>query len=535
MAFETRYANNNGLHIAYQVVGDGPIDLVFVMGWVSNVEYFWEEAHCARFLRRLASFSRLILFDKRGMGLSDRVVGVPALEERMDDLRAVMDAVGSRRAALLGVSEAGAMCALFAATYPERTSHLVLIGCIPRRLWAPDYPWGATAFDRQRRLEEVERLWGSTDAAALDLERRAPSVARDERIAHWWATYLRHSASPQAAATVLEMNSELDVRAILPSIRVPTLVIHRSGDRTVNVEAGRYMAARIPDARYREFPGDDHLPFFGDQDVILDEVERFLTGRAPTREPNRALLTLVVADVAGPRGALAPLSERAWQDLLDAYHVIEQKETARFQGNTVEAAGGRSLATFDGPARAIRYACAVADAARSLGLEVRAGVHTGECELRGSLVSGLAVHVAAQVMAHAAPGEILVSGTVRDLVAGSGLRFEDPDVQARLPFTAEPRLYRVAREPALPTPGTAGTTTRRRATRERARLTPREQEVAALVAQGCTNRQIAERLVIAEPTAERHVINILNKLGQRSRTQLAAWAVEHGLLGRGAT
>ena len=531
VSIETRYANSNGVNIAYQVVGDGPIDVVFVMGWVSNIDYFWEEVHFARFLRHLASFSRLIVFDKRGMGLSDRAVGVPGLEERMDDVRAIMDSVGSRRAALIGVSEAGAMCTLFAATYPDRTSNLVLIGCIPRRLWAPDYPWGATTYDRARRLEEIERLWGSADGAARDLERRAPSVAADKRVQQWWRTYLRQSASPRAAAAIVEMNSAIDVRQILPTIGVPTLVIHRSGDRTVSVEAGRYMAERIPGATYVELPGDDHLPFFGDQVAVLSTIEQFVTGAPPRPQPDRALLTLVVVEVVGPRASSTQLGDRDWRELVDAYRLIERAEIARFQGRAIETSAGRSVAGFDGPARAVRYACAVVDGAAGLALEVRAGVHAGECELVGDQVSGIAMQVAGQVMTHAAPAEILVSSTVRDLVAGSDLRFADSDLRAQLAISAEQRLYRVARGSASQA---ARVSSASRSEGGLARLTRREREVVALVAAGLTNRQIAERLVIAESTAERHVINVLNKLNQRSRTQLAAWATAQGLLERGA-
>ncbi|HWP62914.1 MAG TPA: alpha/beta fold hydrolase [Candidatus Binatia bacterium] len=529
---ETRYAQSSGVNIAYQVIGDGPLDLVFVPGWVSNIEYLWEESHVGRFLWRLASMARLILFDKRGTGLSDRAVGVPGLEERMDDLRAVMDAVGSRRAALVGLSEAGAMCALFAATYPERTSALVLIGCVPRRLWAPDYPWGETAAERARRLEEIERAWGTPEAAARDLERRAPSVAHDPWVRQWWATYLRQSASPKAAAAVLAMNDEIDVRPILPSIRVPTLVIHRSADRTVHVEAGRDMAARIPGARYVELPGDDHLPFFEDQDAVLGEIAQFLTGVRPAPAPERVLVTLLSVEVVGARPSTDALSDRRWEDLVGAYLIRARQELARFRGSEIETSLGRLLASFDGPARAVTCAGAIVAAARSLGLDVRAGLHTGECELTGAGVQGIAVHVAGQVMASAAPGEVLVSGTVRDLVAGSGLRFEDLAVRVQPGPSGGWRLHRVlGDQPSVP----AAAPIRRdvAATGQTARLTPREREVAALVTQGLTNRQIAETLTIAESTAERHVINILNKLGLQSRAQIAAWTAIHGPGGGG--
>jgi DNA-binding SARP family transcriptional activator/pimeloyl-ACP methyl ester carboxylesterase len=442
---EIRYARSGDVNIAYEVVGNGPIDVVFVMGWVSHLDYFWQEPSFARFLGRLASFSRLILFDKRGTGLSDRVAGVHTLEQRMDDVRAVMDAVGSQRAALVGCSEGGSMSILFAATYPERTSALVLLGCFPRRLWAQDYPWGPTSEERQKLLDSRQQAWGNAEWAARDAEWRVPSAASDEQFKRWWATYLRMSASPGAALAVSRMNNEIDVRHVLPAIRVPTLIIHQAGDRVVPVEASRYMAERIPGARYVELPGEDHLPFLAQQTATLDEVESFLTSLPRWPDLDQVLLTLLCLEVLDTAGRAIGPGERRQREVLDAFHAAARQEIARFRGREVEAADGRVLATFDGPARAIRCGCATAELAHSLGLEARVGLHTGECELIGDKVRGIAVGIAARVMAEAGTDEVLVSGTVKDLVAGSGVQFEDLGTRPLAGIPEEWRLFRVQR------------------------------------------------------------------------------------------
>jgi pimeloyl-ACP methyl ester carboxylesterase len=421
---ETRYAKSGDVHVAYQVVGGGALDLVYVMGWVSNVELAWAEPSYARFLRRLASFSRLILFDKRGTGLSDHVPEsqLPTLEQRMDDVRAVMDAVDSERAALIGVSEGAPMCLLFAATYPERTTGLVLIGGYARRRPdPPDYPWGRSADDLDRFLHYIEGDWGGP----VDLRNRAPSVADDERFQHWWAAYLRGSASPHAAATLTRMNAEVDVRYVLPTIRVPTLVIHRTGDRILNVEQGAYLAERIPGGRFVELPGDDHLPWVGDQDAILDEIEEFLTGARPAHETDRVLATVLFTDIVGSTERAAQLGDRRWRAVLDDFHGEVRRQLARFRGQEVDTAGDGFLATFDGPARAIGCALAIRAGVGSLGLEIRSGLHTGEVELAGEDVRGIGVHIGARVAAEAGAGEVLVTRTVKDLVAGSGIEFQD--------------------------------------------------------------------------------------------------------------
>ena len=419
---ETRYAQSDGVSIAYQVLGDGPHDLVVVPGWVSNLDTAWEQPALERFYRRLASFARLILFDKRGTGLSDRVADIASLEVRMDDVRAVLDAVGSERAALFGLSEGGAMCALFAATYPERTSAIVMSGAYPRMMEAQDYPYGRTPEQHDAFLAAIERDWGNP----VGLERLAPSHSKDEGFRTWWARYLRSSASPRAVAALGRMNAQIDVRHVLPSIRVPTLVLHRSGDAQIPVAAGRYIANAIPGAKLIELDGIDHLSFAGDADRIVDEVEEFLTGmRHADADAERVLATVLFTDIVGATEKAGALGDRRWRQLLEQHHEIVRRELARHRGREIDTAGDGFFAVFDGPARAVRCACAVSHAVMSLGINVRAGAHTGECEVMGDKYGGIAVHIGARVAAQAAPGEVLVSSTVKDLVAGSGLVFED--------------------------------------------------------------------------------------------------------------
>jgi pimeloyl-ACP methyl ester carboxylesterase len=420
---QTRYARSGDLNIAYQVVGDGPFDLVYVPGWVSNVDLMWEEPSYARFLDRLASFSRLILFDKRGTGLSDAVTvdGLPTLEQRMDDVRAVMDAVGSERAALLGHSEGGNMCALFSATYPERTTALALLGCYAKRIRSDDYPWAPAWEDRLREIEDTERTW--VDPALV--RAIAPSRAHDAAFVAWMTRYFRGSASPRGAAELLRMNTMIDVREVLPAIRVPTLLVYRSGDRDVDVEEGRYIAALIPGSRFVELPGADHLMWAADADAILDEVEEFLTGVRRGPDPDRVLATVLFTDVVGSTEMATRLGDRGWRELLDRHHTVIRRELERWRGREVDTAGDGFLAAFDGPARAIRCAFRAVEAVRELGLEIRAGVHTGEVELVGDDVRGIAVHIGARVSALAGANEVLVSRTVADLVAGSGIELVD--------------------------------------------------------------------------------------------------------------
>jgi pimeloyl-ACP methyl ester carboxylesterase len=433
---ETRYAKSGDVHIAYQVVGDGAIDLVLVPGFVSHVEGWWEEPACVRFFERLASFTRLILFDKRGTGLSDRVAVVPTLEQRMDDLRAVMKEAGSERAAVLGVSEGGAMSTLFAATYPERTSALVLYGT-----FAEFCSWVPSPEHLEQFLRAIDETWGTGSS----LPRFAPGAVQDERFKRWWARHERLGASPGAAIALMRMNSEIDVRHVLPTIRVPTLVLHRTGDVTVNVEAGRYQAAHIHGAKYVELPGVDHLPFVGDADSVLDEIEEFLTGVRSVPESDRVLATVLFTDIVGSTELAVRYGDRRWRDLLQAHHGLVRGELARFRGREVDTAGDGFLAIFDGPARAIRCAGSISDAVRPLGIEVRAGLHTGECEVMGEKVGGIAVHIGARVAAIAGPSEVWVSSTVKDLVAGSGLRFTDRGAHPLKGIPGEWHLFAVER------------------------------------------------------------------------------------------
>jgi DNA-binding winged helix-turn-helix (wHTH) protein/pimeloyl-ACP methyl ester carboxylesterase len=441
---ETKYAKSGDVNIAYQVLGNGPLDLVFVMGWISHLEYFWRDPSFARFLRRLASFSRLILFDKRGTGLSDRVPlhELPTLEQRMDDVRAVMEAVGSDRAALCGVSEGGPMSALFAATYPERTAALVMIGTYSKRIWAPDYPWAPTAEQRNHFFEEIQKHWGGP----VGIEERAPSMRDDPQFREWWATYLRMGASPGAAVALTKMNAEVDVRHVLPTIRVPTLVLHRTGDLCLKVEEGRYVAERIAGAKYVELPGEDHLPFVGDQDAVLDEIEEFLTGVRHTAEPERVLATVLFARIVDTPKQVAARGEREWRSLVERFRAHISKEITWFRGREIDMTGAGPLATFDGPARAIRCACAISEYASRLGIEIRAGLHTGECDLLDeSRVGGVAVEVGREIRDRALAGEVLVSHTVKDLVAGSGLDFNQRGAEVFDKIPGEWQLYKVER------------------------------------------------------------------------------------------
>ena len=416
---ETRYAKSGDTHVAYQVTGDGPFDLVMVPGFVSHLEYQWEDPHGARFLQRLSSFSRLIRFDKRGTGLSDRMSSIPTLEQRMDDVRAVMDAVGSRRAALLGISEGGPMSLLFAATYPERTSALVLYGTYARRAWAPDHPFGITREALERLIGRIEQDWGRPGTLT---DTYAPSG--DEAFRQFVATYSRLSASPGAAIAILRLNMEIDVRHILRAIRVPTLVMHRIDERVTSIEQGRYLAANVPGAELAEFPGIDHIPWIGDSDAVLEKVERFLTSVRESAEYDRVLATILFMDIVGSTERAAQLGDRRWHELLEQYYRMVRRELVRFRGRELDTAGDGMFAAFDGPARGIRCASAVREAVKPLTLDVRAGLHTGECEVVGQKLAGIAVHIGARVAASAKPGEVLVSNTVKDLVAGSGIGFE---------------------------------------------------------------------------------------------------------------
>jgi pimeloyl-ACP methyl ester carboxylesterase len=437
---ETKYAKSGDVHIAYQLFGTGTIPLVVGPGWASHMEYSWEDPTYAKFLQRLGSFARVVWFDKRGTGLSDRVQELPTLEQRIDDIRAVMDAVGFERAALFGVSEGGSMCALFAATYPQRTTALVLYGAFAKRLWSKDYPWAPTLEERENWIQSLEKGWGGP----IEVSTLAPSAVRDEQFAKWFATYTRLSVSPSAAVALAKMNTFIDIRNILPSIHVPTLVLHRANDLDVKVENGRYLAQNIPGAKYIELPGNDHLLWVGDTDLIADEVEEFLTGSKPPRPIDRVLATILFTDIVGSTEKVRDLGDNAWKNLLVRHNEIVRKELARFRGKEIKSTGDGFLSTFDGPARAVRCACAIRDDIRQLGISIRAGLHTGECELIGDNdIGGVNVHIAARIGSVADASEVIVSSTVKDLVSGSGINFQDLGMYSLKGIPEQWRLFKV--------------------------------------------------------------------------------------------
>ncbi len=400
--------------------GAGAVDLVVVPGWVSNIDVFWEEPTFTRFFQRLATFARVILFDKRGTGLSDRVTDTPMLEERMDDVRAVMDAVGSKRAALLGYSEGGPMCMLFAVTYPERTEALITIGSYARRASASDYPFGMTPQQNDDLLRLIRDRWGEP----VGIESRFPSFVKDERFRAWLAKYLRASGSPTSVQALTRMNYDIDVRHLLPSIRVPTLLLHSIRDQAVLVDSSRYMAARIPGAKLVEIESDDHLPFLVRPNEVCDLVQEFVTGRRGEIDEDRVVKTIMFSDIVGSTELAGKLGDARWRDLREAHHADVRRQLAIYRGQEVDTAGDGFYAAFDGPARAIRCASEVRNSARSLGMTTRVGLHTGEC-LLGEKLSGLAVHIGARVAGLAPDDQVLVSQTVRDLVAGSGFEFDN--------------------------------------------------------------------------------------------------------------
>ncbi len=436
-----RYTRSGDVSIAYQVVGDGPIDLVLVHGWVCTFQPGWEDERIASFYRRLSSIGRLILFDKRGTGLSDRVSPdrLPDLETRMDDVRAVMDAAGSERAIVIGVSEGGPLAILFAATHPERTSGLVLFGTFPRVMRAHDYPIGTSEEQLRLRIGLAERGDWADAATEEWLGRVAPAIERDSERFAWYRSYVMRGASPAGATALRLMNAAIDVRHVLPAISVPALVAYRRDEWFA--EGSRYLAARIHGAAVVELPGDDHLPWEGDQDALLAEIERFATGLHEDVHPERVLVTLLVTDIVGSTSRAVELGDRAWRELVEQHYGVLRAQLARYRGREIDSAGDGILAVFDGPARAVRCALAMARAVHALGLELRAGVHTGEVELAGSAVRGIAVHIAARVAAEADPDEVLVTQTVKDLVAGSGLEFTDRGNRTLAGVPDERRLY----------------------------------------------------------------------------------------------
>jgi class 3 adenylate cyclase len=444
---DVRFAKSGDVSIAYATVGDGPFDLVFVNGWVlSALEHAWE-GPAADFFRELASFSRLILFDKRGTGLSDRTAGIPDLETRMDDIRAVMDAAGSKRAAIIGFSEGGPMTLLFAASHPERTSAAVLYGCRASYSAADDYPWGFTPEERAESVREEAATAGTDEWLDDWLHAFAPSLAGNEAVRRWWRRLVLTSASPSAVVALRRMNMEIDARHTLASIRVPTLVLCRVGDGNYPDQA-RYIADRIVGAEFLDLPGKDHA-YFVDPQQITREVERFLRdiwerGEWDVAEADRVLATVLFTDIVGSTETAVQLGDRAWRALLEQHHAVIRRQLVRYHGKELDTAGDGFFASFDGPARAIRCASTIAAAVKELGLDVRAGLHTGECEVVEGKVGGIAVHIGARVAKAAQPGEVLVSSTVKDLVAGSGLQFRERGAAELKGVPGEWRLYSVA-------------------------------------------------------------------------------------------
>jgi len=438
MAPATRYARSGEIHIAYQVVGEGPIDLLFVPSWISQVEHYWEEPVVARYFNRMASFSRLIMFDRRGSGLSDPVLAPPTLEEQMDDVVAVLDAAGSERAAVFAQLEGGAMAAMFAATHPERTGGLILYEAMPRMSWAPDYDWPLRSDEREAYVRNG--VWGD-GSRILGI---APHAAENDRLRRWFAKLERLAASPGTAARLMRWNGEIDVRAVLPTIQAPTLVLHRTGDKFIDVRHSRYLAEHIPGARYVELPGSDALSFGPESERLLDEVEQFLTGARKLPDPERILATVMFSDIVESTRRAAELGDRTWRQLLETLEEVVAGELDRFRGRAIKTMGDGFLATFDGPARAIRCAVAIREEMAEFGLDVRSGLHTGEIEVMGADVSGIAVHIGARVGALSGPGEVLVSGTVKDLVVGSGIGFEDRGEHELKGVPGRWRLFAVA-------------------------------------------------------------------------------------------
>jgi len=438
---EVRYARSDDVHIAYQVLGEGDVDLVLVMGWLTNLETYWEEPNYRRFVQRLAGFTRLILFDKRGMGLSDRTL-VGTLEERMDDIRAVMDAAGSERAVLLGVSEGAPLSMVFSATHPERTAGLVFAGGEVKEILEDDWPWGASTREQYegmlQRILTGETEWGKVKEVWF-----APSKEHDPAVVNWLSRLIRSSASPAAAAAFMRLGSEIDVRHVAPSIHVPTLVLHTPQDPVVPYEQGRWLAEQIEGARFVELEGQDHVPWFDVADQVIAEIREFLTGFREAPEPEKILATVLFTDIVGSTDRAREIGDSQWRTLLERHNATVREVLARFRGREIDTTGDGFFAAFDGPARGIRCARAVLDALAAIDIQARSGLHTGEVEVVGEKLAGIAVHTGARVAAVADPGEVLVSSTVRDLVAGSGIEFEDRGLHELKGLDEPRRLFAV--------------------------------------------------------------------------------------------
>ena len=439
---DTRYTKSGGINIAYQIIGDGPVDLMYAAGWVSNIEAMWDDPGFARFLNRLASFSRLITFDKRGIGLSDPVPTqeLVDLDSRVQDMEAVLDAAGSERAVLFGHSEAGSTCVRFAHTYPERTDRLILAFSYAKRLRSDEYPWAPTMEDRTAEAEGFEASWADPQIIA---DYYAPSRASDQAFIAWLGRYLRLSASPKAAAALDMGSTYIDVTGLLAKIQAPTLCLYRAGDPDVKIEEGRWIAAQIPNARFVELPGNDHFFWAGDPEPLLQEIEEFVTGQRGSAESERVVATVLFTDIVGSTELAASLGDQAWRDLLHRHDAAIRGELARWRGREVKTTGDGVLATFESPTQAIRFATALPEAMEPLGIQVRCGIHTGEIEVLGDDVAGLAVHLAARVSSLAGPSEVLVSRTVKDLVAGTGVAFEGRGTHALKGVPDDWELYAV--------------------------------------------------------------------------------------------
>jgi class 3 adenylate cyclase len=438
---DVRIARSGDVDVAYRVVGDGPIDLVYAQGSLTHLEICWELPQFRRYCERLAEFTRLILFDKRGMGMSDRVPGATTLEERMDDIRAILDAVGSERAAVMGESEGGPLAMLFAAAHPERTVALILQGAEVRERTDEEWPWGENTNDEfEAAMATVPERWGT----GLGIYNIAPSIAGQEWAREWRARVVTNACTPAAAEAFMRMAFDIDVRHVAPAVNVPTLIVHAVDDQVCNVENGRFLARNIPGARYVELSDVDHVPWFNPEPTVA-EIREFLTGRREATTPDRALATVLFTDLVGSTERAAELGDRRWRDLLEQHHSAVRRELARFDGHERDTAGDGFFATFDGPARGIRCAQAIVEAVRPLGLEVRAGLHTGEVELLDDKVAGIAVNIGARVAAQGEPGDVLVSSTVKDLVAGSGLDFDDRGTATLKGIPGEWRLFRALR------------------------------------------------------------------------------------------
>ena len=435
-----RYAKSGDLHIAYIVEGDGPIDLMWIPPWISQVEYLWSERSLERFMHRITSFARLITFDRRGSGLSDPFFGAPTLEEQMDDLLAVMDAAGSERVAIVGTLEGGPMAIMFAATHPDRVSALVLYATFARATWAPGYEFAWPAEVRDEHMNELVEHWGE----GLTPAGVAPSEAGDPAFMEWAGRLERLTASPSTIRRIVDLIGRFDVRDVLPTIRVPTLVMHRRDDSFIQIEHSRYIAAHTPGARYVELEGSDNMFSLGDSEALIGEIEEHLTGVRHVHEPDRMLATVLFTDICDSTRRAAEMGDSGWRTLLERHDALFRHALDRHRGREVKRTGDGFLATFDGPARAIRCAASVAEAMSSLGIEVRAGLHTGELEVMDNDLGGLAVHIAARVLDRASPSEVLVSGTVKDLVVGSGIEFDDRGAHELRGVPGEWRLYAVS-------------------------------------------------------------------------------------------